>query len=659
MAVARVLKTTILAPRDRREELIELLYRLGAMHVVDLSSALQEDEGLKELVQPCDLDVRELRLAHSRCEFLLDLLERFEEKKSGLLSGFLQERVHLTYEEFCAVEKEIDLPVIYHEMEETATALRHTESHIAELGRERDALRHWRDLDYPLAVLAGMEWCEVRLAVMGVGSREAWSRELEETCPYSVWEEVHREGERIFLVVVVHRDSREEYQALAQRYNLEEIQFPDREGTPQQEMERLEERLAAANAEKEALEARIKERLPLKPKLLALADYLSNLLMKEEVKENFLHTERVVALEGWVEEARRDEVMRELEELGPELEVSFAPPGEDDLPPTLLLNRKRIKPAESLINLFGLPHHAETDPTPFVAPFFIVFFGMCIADVGYGAILVMATWWARKKLDLSQAAKRFFTLIMYCGIAAVVVGVFTRGYFGIESESLPSFLKFPGTLDVLLNPIPMMLICAALGLIHISLGVAIEMYDNMRQNSLWLGFCEQGTTLLMWLGLAVLALGAGVKVAPVRTAGLIILAAGAAGVVFLSNISSKSILGKFFGGLYNLYGLFGGTIGDVASYLRLYALGMATVAIGSVVNRMAGMIFGIPVLGIIFAAVVLAGGHLFNLLINLLSAFVHPLRLQYVEFFGKFYEDGGEPFEPFALRTSKVVIDQG
>ncbi len=658
MAVARVSKTTILAPRDRREELIERLYHLGAMHVIDLSSALDGEDGLRDMVKPCDLEVRDLRLALSRCEFLLDLLERYEEKKSGLLSGFLQERIHLTYEEFCAVEREIDLPAIYQEMVDLATRLRHVESRIAEMGREMEAMRQWRGLAFPLGALREMEWCEAILAVMGTSSLEAWSQEMREACPYSAWEEVRREGERVYLVVLVHRDCREVYQALAQRYSLEEVLFPEKTGTPQEEMERLEERLAAESAEKEALEERIKEKIPLKPRLLALDDCLRNLLMKEEVKENFLHTERVVAVEGWVEEARQEEVLRGLEVLGSDLEVSFAPPDEDDVPPTLLLNRKHIKPAESLIHLFGLPNHAETDPTPFVAPFFIVFFGMCIADVGYGAILALATWWAQRKLDLSQAARRFFRLIVYCGIAAVVVGIFTRGYFGIESESLPGFLRFPGSLDVLLNPIPMMLICAALGLIHISLGVAIEMYDNIRRNSLWVGFCEQGTTLVMWLGLAVLALGAGVKIPLVQTAGLMILAAGAAGVIFLSNISSKSVLGKFFGGLYNLYGLFGGTIGDVASYLRLYALGMATVAIGSVVNRMAGMVLGIPVLGIIALIIILVGGHLFNLLINLLSAFVHPLRLQYVEFFGKFYEDGGEPFEPFALRASKVVIDQ-
>jgi len=657
MPVARMSKATILAPFEQRGELVERLYRLGALHPVDLPSLMGKEEEAGGLAGPCEVEARDLRLALSRSDFLLELLERFEEKKGGLISGFLQERVHLTYAEFLQVEKEVDLESLYRELEEVDIQIRQAESRAAEARRTIDALRRWEDLDHPLVELQELRWCEARLAVAATASYPAWAEEMEAACAYSTWEELRREGERLFLLVLVHRECLEAYQELVQKHNLEEVQFPGLEGTPREETERLRRLLEEEEAARRALEDKIREKLPLKPKLLALNDYLRNLLLKEEVQENFLRTERVVAVEGWVEESRREEVQEVLGEMGEAVEVSFNPPSEGESPPTLLVNSKRIKPAESLINLFGLPNPAETDPTPFVAPFFILFFGMCIADVGYGAVLFLATWWAQRKLDLSETARRFFRLIMYCGIAAIVVGVFTRGWFGIENDSLPSFLRFTGTLDVLMNPVPMMLICAALGLLHISLGVGIEMYDNMRQNSVWAGFCEQGTTLVMWLGLAVLALGAGVKVDAVKTAGLILLATGTAGVVFLSNISSKSILGKFFGGLYNLYGLFGGTIGDVASYLRLYALGMATVAIGSVVNRMAGMVLGIPVLGVVGLVVILAGGHLFNLLINLLSAFVHPLRLQYVEFFGKFYEDGGEPFQPFALRTSRVVID--
>ncbi|MBC7253510.1 MAG: V-type ATP synthase subunit I [Actinobacteria bacterium] len=655
MPVASMSKATILAPCERKDQLIQRLYELGALHVVDLASLLEEELG--GMAEPCRPEARELRLALSKSEFLIELLERFEEKKGGLLGSFLQEKIHLTYEEFLRVEREVDLEGLYRELEEVDIQLRHTESRISELKRNLEALRHWRGLLFPLGDLRRLRWSHAVLATMGVPSYAPWAEEMEAVCPHSYWEELRREGERLYLAVLVHRDSLDAFRELEQKYGVEEVYFPGVEGMPQEEINRLEKELEELGAEKEGLEGRIKDKLPVKPKLLALNDYLRNQLLKEEVKENFLRTDRVVVVEGWVEESRRKELLQGLADLGEELDVDFSEPGEEDIPPTLLVNRKRTRPAETIIRLFGLPHHAETDPTPFVAPFFVLFFGMCIGDVGYGAILTLASWLAMKKLDLSEAARRFFRLILYCGMATMIVGVFTRGWFGIESDYLPAFLKFRGSLDILLNPVPMMLICAALGLSHIFIGVAIEMYDNIRHNSLWRGLCEQGTNLLLWVGLAVLALGGGLGLGPLTSIGLYLTLAGAAGVLVFSSLYSKSVWGKIFGGLYNLYGLFSSTIGDVASYMRLYALGMATVAIGSVVNRMATMMLGIPVLGVLIMVVILAGGHIFNLLINLLSAFVHPLRLQYVEFFGKFYEDGGEPFAPLALRTDRVVID--
>ncbi|MDI6831400.1 MAG: V-type ATP synthase subunit I [Actinomycetota bacterium] len=657
MPIARMQKISVLAPVYAREELVDRLHRMGAVHLVEMGEG-EAVEAAPELdIVPFEPDTRQLRLALARTEFILQLFERFEEAKAGLISGFLQEKVHLTLEEFLTVEKEIDLPTLYRELEELDVELRQVESEISRLEGDLEVLAPWKEFEFPLSVARGLKTVELHLGILPHLALGDWEREMEERCPLVVWEVLERRAERIYLAAAVHRVDAAEFSTIASELELERVELGEREGTVPQEISLTSGELEKARERRRELEEAVKERSPIKPRLLALKEYLENLLQKEEVKGKFLHTRRVVALRGWVEEARMEEMRRGLEELGYPVEVDFEPPGEGEVVPTLLVNRRRIKPAETLINLFGLPGMSETDPTPFVAPFFILFFGMCIGDVGYGIILTLAFWLALKKLDVSENARRFFRLFMYCGVATILVGIFTRGYFGIEGESLPGFLKFPGTLDILNDPIPIMLVCAALGLIHISIGVAIEMYDNMRHNSPWTGFCEQGTTLLLWLGIAVMAVGAGVKVDALRMAGMYIMIAGAAGVILLSNIASRSLAGKFFGGLYNMYGLLASTIGDVASYLRLYALGLATVAIGSVVNRMAAMTWGIPVLGVVFLAVILLGGHLFNLAINFLSAFVHPLRLQYVEFFGKFYEDGGEPFAPLALRTNRVVVE--
>ncbi len=663
MSIARMTRVTLLAPRDAREELVDRLHELGAVHISDVTAASQEEE-LAELLTPFEPETRMLRLSMARTDFIIELLERYEDEKGGLVSSFLVERVHLDYDAFMAIEGDFDLEALYREMEAQDVRLRQSGAAISALEDELEALRPWEALDAPLGGLRGLQSVHFRPLIASATGLKAWAAELEERCPHSVWEEVGRERESVRVAAMVHADDLEEFDHLAAESGFEAAQLADGRGSVKEEMGGIEGRLDEERAEKSRVEEAIVGKMDLKPKVMALNDYLHNQLMKEEAKKRFLHTRSVVALQGWVEEARREEVQAGIEGLGMSADVAFSEPEEGDEPPTLMVNRRRIRPAETLIELFGIPNHAETDPTPFVAPFFILFFGMCIGDVGYGLILAGAFWLAQKKLDVSESAKKFLRLFMYCGFASILMGVLTCGYFGIdgflgvEGKSLPSFMKFPGTMDLLFKPIPFMVICLGLGLLHIFIGVAIEMRDNIRENSLWLGLCEQGTTLLFWLGIAVAGLGFGIGVKPLGQAGVYIAAAGVATVVLFSNIASKNLAGKFFGGLYNFYGLFSSTIGDVASYLRLYALGLATISIGMVVNIMASLVWGVPVLGIIFMLVIILGGHAFNLAVNFLSAFVHPLRLQYVEFFSKFYEDGGVPFAPLALETRKTVVDK-
>jgi vacuolar-type H+-ATPase subunit I/STV1 len=181
MPIARMSKVAILAPCEYGEELIQRLYELGAVHVVNLPSRLEEE--IKELAEPCRPEVRELRLSLSKSDFLIELLERFEEKKGGLLGSFLQERVHLTYEEFLRVEREIDLEALYRELEEIDIQLRHTESRILETRRSLEALGHWKDLLFPLGELGRLRWCRAALVTLGAPGYAAWAEEWRPPVP--------------------------------------------------------------------------------------------------------------------------------------------------------------------------------------------------------------------------------------------------------------------------------------------------------------------------------------------------------------------------------------------------------------------------------------------------------------------------------------------
>ncbi len=660
MAKAPMLKMHLLAPRERREELMEWLYGLRAVHVLDLASRLATEEETAVLLSAFQPNVRGWHLELSRADFLLDFMERYGDAKKGSFGGLIPDRVHVSEQEWETLLEDVDMAGLYREAEALDVRFKQLVAESAELEREVQRLAPWNSLDMPLAELAGSE---TTCVVPGSLLEKDWaefSQRLEETCPHSAVAAVHRHLRSVYLIIMVSRDEEAGFAGLAQLYGFEQFALRGMLGTAAEEIAGLREKLETVTAEKDAISKRARALANSYSRVVACRDYIANALNKEDTKGALAHTERVIALEGWVEKRRQGDLADAVAELGEDVYLSFSAPAEDDEPPTLLTNRRPARPVEALVSLFGFPHSRETDPTPVMAPFFIFFFGLCVGDVGYGIILALLCWLMMKKLDVSDNAKRFFRLFMYCGFATILAGVLTRGYFGINPEHLPAWMKFTGSFDTLNAPISIMAFCAALGITHIWIGLFIEMWDNARNNSWWDGLCEQGTTLLFWAALPVLVVGYAAKAGPVKSIGWYMLLAGAAGIIFLSNKSAKSWAGKFFGGLFNLYGSIGGTIGDVASYMRLYALGLATVLIAEVVNRMGVMMFqGIPVAGIVIMLLIFAVGHTFNFAINLIGAFVHPLRLQYVEFFGKFYEDGAKPFHPLGIECKKTVIENG
>ncbi len=660
MPTARMCKATIMTTLDMLQEVVETLHGMGAVEITNAIKSVEErTQCANDIhpVRPQAEEIRQTRLELAKTEFIIDLLKEHGEEKTGFLGSFIRERAHATYDEFVTVKKRLDLEKLYRELEKQDVELRKLDARSDELREKLIDLMPWEGLELALPSLMKMKSVAFRAYALDVQRFPEWAMDVEKNCAFSFWELVSKGDGKARIAALIHQEELEKFSDIAELHGAEPYFFDIEGDTVAQSIELIKRELEYAEVRRQRIIETIRLHRHLMHELFILHDYLKGELEKKEAAAFFARTERVVIIEGWIEEDRTAELSQKLGWMEEAAHIEFSPPLEGEQPPTILKNRKRIRPAENLIELFGLPNSAESDPTPFVAPFFILFFGMCIGDVGYGLILALIFVLAQKKLDVTDKTKSFLRLFMYCGLAAMLVGMFTRGYFGIESAKLPGFLRFKGSMDVLMDPIPIMIICVALGLLHISIGVGIEMCDNIRSGSILAGLCEQGTTLLLWLGLAVTAVGAGISIATIRTAGIYLMLAGAGGVVFLSNIKSKTLAGKLFGGLYNMYGLFSSTIGDVASYLRLYALGLATVAIGSI-NLMAGMVFKVPVAGVVLMVLVLIFGHIFNVAINFLGAFVHPLRLQYVEFFSKFYENGGRPFRPFGLSTEMTVLER-
>ena len=365
-------------------------------------------------------------------------------------------------------------------------------------------------------------------------------------------------------------------------------------------------------------------------------------------------------MEGWIHSNEWDRVKNVVGEFKACL-VEKTSPAQGEEAPVDLQNVGPVRPFEIITSLYGMPGKKDVDPTPFLAPFFAIFFGLCLTDAGYGLSLLILSLIGIRILG-RRASKLLWVLAMGGGMA-VILGAITGGYFGDTPEKLgwgwlihmrDYLLQFG--FDPMKFPMTFFVLAVILGYSQLMFGLFIALIHNLRQKDLIAALCGQ----IIWLVLlnSVLVIGlakAGMLPAwSVRWCFWLLLAA-AVGIVLGSQREGSR--GERLGmGLYNLFSAIF-YMGDVLSYLRLMALGLVTAGIAMAVNVIAGVAWKFPVVGIVLAAVVLIIGHTVNLLLSSLSAFVHTLRLQYVEFFPKFFVGGGKEFRPFAREWQYTKVE--
>jgi V/A-type H+-transporting ATPase subunit I len=343
--------------------------------------------------------------------------------------------------------------------------------------------------------------------------------------------------------------------------------------------------------------------------------------------------------------------------VSPTTHVATRDPESGEEIPIDLDNNAVVRPFEFVTTLYGRPVYWEFDPTPFLAPFFIVFFGLCVSDGGYGIILAALTFVFMRKMQ-PGGGRKLMQLMFMGGLATAAVGAITGGWFGIEPSIMPDWLRSIIVMNPLEEPMKMLNVVFILGIVQIITGLAIKMFAEFKEGR-WLdGILDQ----LVWIFFIVflVPLGYNFILGGEVSPGIMAFcqkAAMGAGVVVVATGARKNPnpIMKVLGGVLKLYDIVG-YFGDVLSYARLLALGLATGAIAMAINGVAKMASGIPVVGIVGAIVVLLGGHLFNIAVNCLGGFVHSGRLQYLEFFSKFFEGGGRAFTPFQAEKKYSVV---
>ena len=522
------------------------------------------------------------------------------------------------------------------QLDTTASKIASLESEAAALRTQAESLEPWLQLDIPLEQLSFTETTHCHVGFLPDKELPAFQEGMQNLL--ADWKTYGEGQDGQALVVLAYNRDEEAVKHLLKEHDFSEAVLPKRSGTAAQVQQELLQEAKEREDKIARLQQETKDTLPHKQQVELYYDQLS--AAHDRLQNGGVETVSAFKVQGWVRKDRTQRVENVIRGVTDAYQLTFADPAEGEIPPTVLENSKLVEPYESVVELYSLPKAGSIDPDAIMAPFHFIFFGMMMSDAGYGLVLTLMLYIALKKFKPTGFARQLALVIFFGGISTTIWGAMFGGWFGLEWHPL---------LFVPMNePLKMLALCFGLGSIHLITGMLIKTKMLLRDGDVMGAVCDQISWLIMFLGFFLMALVPG----PI---GKYLAWLGAGIIVLFGGRDRKGIISRLIGGLLSLYNI-SGYLSDLLSYSRIFALGLATGVIAMVINTVAQMLWSAGPVGIVAAILVLLAGHYFNIIINVLGAFVHSSRLQYIEFFGKFYEAGGRAFLPLALRTKYTDI---
>ncbi len=654
MALAEMCKARIAVHKSVADDLAASLQSLGCC---EFSGKTGEPARHTGAAEPLREKKRRIDEQIGDAKFVIRLLEPYETKEGGL-ERMLSGAPSVSFGELAAKidgQKFAELTSSLREIEKSLTETRAEISRLKGLMSQAVLLEK---IKYPLEFFtAGTE--TVSGAIYSVSKdtaadlREKITAELADMADIQEILGADKDPETVFAVLYRKCDS-ERLQAALANSGATRVEVPkDFILTSSEEKAKLSAGIASFEKKERELSDRLAEHADAG---LAAArdhsDYWNIVSRRLNAMESGEPTEEVLIWELWVPKSEIDRVKTAVSKYEKFTEFAEVEPETGEVPPTFLHNPSWSSCLEPLTVMYGTPTYGKVDPTTHMAPFFFLFMGICLGDAGYGLIVAALLGYFLVRYQLQPTLRKFFVMMVVGMLVAVAFGAITTSWFG---DALTAFPFLAGVEHVaskirLLNPmgdpITMLLISLALGFVQLMYGLLLAFYQNWKAGDKLAACADQGGWILFLCGLVLFGCSTGGAVAPsLALPGKIVAIAGAAILVATQGREKKNLFGKLFSGVMSLYNVTG-YLGDVLSYSRLLALGLGSAAVGMVINLLAGLVSGVPYVGIVLAVLLFVLGHLFSIAVNILGAFIHPLRLQYVEFFGKFYEATGRNFEP-------------
>ncbi len=635
-------RLTLVAHKADEVAILEALQAIGAVEVIAGEEAQKEDDSL----QKAESTVQKLSSA-------LGLAKPYGQKKSMF-----------------APKPEATLSSLKDGMDEALTlsdALEHAErarnaSRAAadKCENQIEALTPWLGLDTPIKNIRATKHTALFAGLLPQEEVESL-KELSQDVAVATY----GSDEMRAVLIMCTKEAASEVASFIKKTSFADYNFPAMEGTPKEAVEALKARIEVLKKEQDELEAQMKTLGDQKDAIEKAADVAVIERDRHAANSALSKTESAFVLEGWVRADEQAKVEKAVASVTDACFVEFREPAEDEIPPAVVQNSNFASPYEAVTNLYSRPDPKALDGTPYMAPFYFFLFGMMLSDTGYGLVLFLGCLFfinVAKPTGMTGALTR---VIMMGGLSTMVWGVLIGTFFGLSWNDvfgLGASGPFPLILDPMTQPIEMLFLCFGLGIIHILFGVILKMKLSFQRGDWQTAIFDNLSWIFIVLGLVA---GLALPMVPgFESYGMIgfgLAGLGAVMILFMKGRANKNVFGRVASGLGGLYDVTS-YLSDILSYARLFALGIATGVIGSVFNSLAGMIMSasdnpiVSVILVIIACVLLVFLHLFNIGINTLGTFVHCARLQYVEFYGKFYETGGKEFRPLTYKTKHVRV---
>ena len=656
-------RLTLAVIRSQKEALLKELIRHGCLEVAEIDGLVKESE-IASLVKSEDSDLMKYRQAYSSLQHGIDLLNRYVPKKSPLLSS----QPEISSEEFLDETGMWGAVQFARQIEENDGRIKRIS---AEESRQRsviESLKPWADLTMPLntdgtdyaAVLLGM--IPARISLEEVAG--AVEKVTDEAQLYSVSDDKSQH----YVMLIVLREKASAVQEVLRDFGFTPATVTGMDGSARECIGKAEVALKDLASEKQRLTKAIEAEDVRRDEMKLAADRMGARISMAEAEEKLFGTESVVLLEGWMPAEKEEELSRVFEDYTCAYETRD--PKEEEYPdvPVKLKNNRVTDGLNMVTNMYSLPAYGTVDPNPLMAPFFIVFFGLMFADIGYGILMILAALFALAKIKPQEGSLSFCRLLLWGGIATTIAGFMTGSLFSDAPKQIydvicaskgiePTWQGLPRLFSPTEDSILVLVGSLILGWLHLNTGMVVSFVQKWKHGNKADAIWEEGSLWVLLIGAVIFALKK-LNVLPwipnvVAMAALII---GVVMLLFGAGRNAKGF-GKVTAAFGCIYNTATGWFGDILSYSRIMALMLAGGVVGQVFNTVAIMPAkngGINAVTVIAFVVIFLLGHAMNFGLNLLGCYVHDLRLQCLEFFGKFYQDGGKPFKPLKLSGKYV-----